>query len=149
MQTPQQHNTRLWYAEMHAYALGAAANGVHHMASKSSIFHVSFYHPHGVPPQLSPIQSKNCCMSAEQYPNRGYRPSRLLEAGSQGNHDFKGAICRCSKRPALRLGSPSSWPALVLQQARAHRLCGREVPSLEPGLWQGGPASPSPLCPTP
>lgn len=37
-----------WYAEMHAYCLGAAAEGLHHTASNSTVFHVAYYHPHGV-----------------------------------------------------------------------------------------------------
>ena len=38
---------QVWYAEMHAYALGAAAEGVRHAASNSTVFHVAYYHPHG------------------------------------------------------------------------------------------------------
>lgn len=48
---PQASNVTLgspWYAEMHAYALGAAAEGLRHAASNTTVFHVAYYHPHGV-----------------------------------------------------------------------------------------------------
>lgn len=47
VQTSQSLQRRVWYSEMHAYALGAAKEGVHHLASNSSVFHLGYYHPHG------------------------------------------------------------------------------------------------------
>lgn len=47
VQSTQSMQRRVWYAEMHAYALGAAKEGVHHLASNSSVFHMGYYHPHG------------------------------------------------------------------------------------------------------
>ena len=61
---------------MHAYALGAAAEGLHHNASNSTVFHVAYYHPHGVcgaflsPPHT--CTTKTCCMC------------RRMEAVAQG-----------------------------------------------------------------
>ncbi|CAL8464127.1 g3662 [Coccomyxa elongata] len=52
VQSKQSMHRRVWYAEMHAYALGAAKEGVHHLASNSSIFHMGYYHPHGEPNAL-------------------------------------------------------------------------------------------------
>ncbi|KAK9918893.1 hypothetical protein WJX75_007917 [Coccomyxa subellipsoidea] len=52
LQTSQSLQRRVWYSEMHAYALGAAKEGVHHLASNSSVFHLGYYHPHGAPNAL-------------------------------------------------------------------------------------------------
>ena len=50
-----------WYAEMHAYALGAAAEGVRHAASNSTVFHVAYYHPHGgVAASKTPAMPQTC-----------------------------------------------------------------------------------------
>lgn len=46
-QATKPFHKRIWYSEMHAYALGAAMEGVHHVASNSSIFQMDFYHPNG------------------------------------------------------------------------------------------------------
>jgi len=54
LQAKQPFHKRIWYSEMHAYALGAAKEGVHHVGSNSTIFHMDFYHPHGV--HLPPTQ---------------------------------------------------------------------------------------------
>ncbi|KAK9908125.1 hypothetical protein WJX75_002968 [Coccomyxa subellipsoidea] len=48
-QATKPFHKRIWYSEMHAYALGAATEGVHHVASNSSIFQMDFYHPNGAP----------------------------------------------------------------------------------------------------
>ncbi|EIE24798.1 hypothetical protein COCSUDRAFT_41089 [Coccomyxa subellipsoidea C-169] len=52
VETKQSLQRRVWYAEMHAYTLGAAKEGVHHIASNSSVFHLGYYHPHGMPNAL-------------------------------------------------------------------------------------------------
>ena len=40
--------TKTWYGEMYAYCLAAAEAGVNHLASSSTVFHMRYYHPHGV-----------------------------------------------------------------------------------------------------
>ena len=38
---------KAWYAEMHAYCLGAAVEGVRHLATNDTVFHMVYYHQHG------------------------------------------------------------------------------------------------------
>ena len=39
---------KAWYAEMHAYCLGAAVEGVHHLGTNDTVFHMVYFHPHGM-----------------------------------------------------------------------------------------------------
>ncbi|BDA45094.1 Peptidyl serine alpha-galactosyltransferase [Coccomyxa sp. Obi] len=48
-QAKKPFHKRIWYSEMHAYALGAAMEGIHHAASNTSMFQMDDYHPIGSP----------------------------------------------------------------------------------------------------